>query len=202
MMSAFLTDLRLTIIAGIIATALMVLAVVSFTGEGMPGGQAYLAFLLRWLHVISGIMWVGLLYYFNFVQMPSMAKIPDEQKPAIGNVIAPAVLFWFRWAAVATLATGLSVASLNGYMMDALTLGLSSGVARHTAIGIGMWLGLIMAFNVWVIIWPAQKTALGMIEAPPEAKAKAARLAMLTSRTNTLLTFPMLYAMVSAQNLY
>ena len=201
-MGALLTDLRLTVVAGLIVTALMVLAVVSFTGEGLPGGQAYGAFMFRWLHVISGIMWVGLLYYFNFVQMPSMAKIPDEQKPAIGKVIAPAVLFWFRWAAVATLVTGLGVASMNDYLMDALTLGLSSGVARHTAIGIGMWLGLIMAFNVWVIIWPAQKIALGMVDATPEAKAKAARLAMLASRTNTLLTFPMLYAMVSAQNLY
>jgi len=202
MMIAILSDLRLTLLAGLIATALMVMAVVSVTGEGLPGGQAYWAFLLRWFHVISGIMWVGLLYYFNFVQIPSMAKIPDEHKPAIGKVIAPAVLFWFRWAAVATLLTGLSLAALNDYLMDALSLGLTSGAPRHTAIGIGMWLGLIMAFNVWAIIWPAQKLVLGMVEAAPEVKAKAARVALMTSRTNTLLSLPMLYAMVSAQNLY
>ncbi len=156
----------------------------------------------RYLHVLSGIMWIGLLWYFNFVQIPSMPKIPDEQKPAITKVIAPAVLFWFRWAALATIITGLIVAYLNGYMHEALVLGIGSGGGKNTAIGIGMWLGLIMAFNVWVIIWPNQKKVLGIVEATPEEKAKSAKKALMASRTNTLLSLPMLLSMVIAQNLY
>ena len=156
----------------------------------------------RYLHVLSGIMWIGLLWYLNFVQVPSMPKIPDEQKPAITKVIAPAVLFWFRWAALATIITGLIVAYLNGYVREALALGIGSGAGKNTTIGIGMWLGLIMAFNVWFIIWPNQKRVLGMVESTPEEKAKSARTAMLFSRTNTLLSLPMLLSMVMAQNLY
>jgi uncharacterized membrane protein len=147
-------------------------------------------------------MWIGLLWYFNFVQIPSMPKIPDEQKPAIGKVIAPAALYWFRHAAMATIVTGLILAWYNGYIVQAVTLGLVDGVAKHTAIGIGMWLGAIMWFNVWFVIWPNQQKALGLVESSPEDKAKAARTAMLFSRTNTLLSIPMLFAMVSAQNLY
>ena len=147
-------------------------------------------------------MWIGLLWYLNFVQIPSMPKIPDEQKPAIGKVIAPAVLFWFRWAALSTIITGLIVAYLNGYIHEALVLGIGSGGGKSTAIGIGMWLGLIMAYNVWFIIWPNQKRVLGMVECTPEKKAKSARTAMLFSRTNTLLSLPMLLSMVMAQNLY
>jgi uncharacterized membrane protein len=152
-------------------------------------------FFMRRLHVLSGVMWIGLLWYFNFVQIPSMPKIPDEQKPAVGKVIAPAALFWFRWAALATVVTGLLLAWMNGYF--AAALGFTKGV--H-AIGIGMWLGLIMAFNVWFIIWPNQKKALGIVQVGAEEKAKAARLAMLTSRTNTMLSIPMLYCMVAQQN--
>lgn len=163
---------------------------------------AWITFFFRWLHVLSGVMWIGLLWYFNFVQIPNMAKIPDEQKPAIGKVIAPAALFWFRWAALATVATGLVVAGLNDYIGQALILGIGDGVAKHTAIGIGMWLGLIMAFNVWGVIWPNQKKALGIEQVDAEAKKRAARIAMLFSRTNTMLSIPMLYAMVSAQNIY
>ena len=147
-------------------------------------------------------MWIGLLWYLNFIQIPSMPKIPDDQKPAIGKVIAPAVLFWFRWAALSTIVTGLIVAYLNGYIHEALVLGIGSGGGKNTAIGIGMWLGLIMAFNVWVIIWPNQKIALGIVSANDDEKPLAARKAMLFSRTNTALSIPMLYAMVSAQNLY
>lgn len=163
---------------------------------------AYWAFFFRWLHVLSGVMWIGLLWYFNFVQAPSMPKIPDEQKPAISKVIAPEALFWFRWAALATVVTGLILAWLNGYIGEALILGLAGDVPKHAAIGFGMWFGLIMAANVWFIIWPNQKIALGMVEADAAAKAPAARKAMLASRTNTMLSIPMLYAMVSAQNLY
>ncbi len=147
-------------------------------------------------------MWIGLLWYFNFVQIPNMPKIPDEQKPAIGKVIAPSALFWFRWSALATIITGLIVSYLNGYAHEALALGIGSGGGRNTAIGIGMWLGLIMAFNVWFIIWPNQKRALGIVDCDPELKAKSARTAMLLSRTNTVLSLPMLMTMIAAQNLY
>jgi len=162
----------------------------------------WLVFLFRWLHVLSGVMWIGLLWYFNFVQLPNMPKIPDDQKPAISKVIAPAALFWFRWAAMSTLITGLILAWLNGYLVDSIALGLTSGVAKDAAIGFGMWFGAIMAYNVWMIIWPNQKIALGMVEAAADAEPAAARKAMLASRTNTMLSIPMLYAMVSAQNLY
>jgi len=162
----------------------------------------YLTFFSRWLHVLSGIMWIGLLWYFNFIQIPSMPNIPDNEKPAISKVIAPKALFWFRWAALATIITGLSTAHLNGYLINALTLGIIDGVEKHTAIGIGMWLGIIMAYNVWMIIWPNQKIALGIVSANDEAKPIAVRKAMLFSRTNTALSIPMLYAMVSSQNLY
>jgi uncharacterized membrane protein len=162
----------------------------------------WLIFLFRWLHVLSGVMWIGLLWYFNFVQTPSMAKIADEHKPAVTKHIAPEALFWFRWAALATVVTGLILAQMNGYVESALALGFTDGVAKHAAIGFGMWLGLIMAANVWFIIWPNQKKVLGMVEVAADEKAKAARTAALASRTNTMLSIPMLYAMVSAQNLY
>ena len=201
-MAGILSNLRSTVIAGFVLTVVMVVIVVGATGEGAPGDSAWIAFMWRWLHVLSAVMWIGLLWYFNFVQIPNMGKIPDEQKPAIGKVIAPAALWWFRWAAMATIVTGLLLAAGNGYLVEALTLGLSDGVAKHMAIGIGMWLGIIMWFNVWFIIWPNQKKALGMVEVDAETKAAAARMAMLFSRTNTMLSFPMLYAMVSAQNIY
>ena len=147
-------------------------------------------------------MWIGLLYYFNFVQVPNMSKITDEQKPAITKVIAPSALFWFRWAAFVTVVTGLIVAYLNGYAHEVMTLGIGSGGGKYTAIGIGMWLGLIMAFNVWFIIWPNQKKVLGIVEATAEEKPGAAKKALIASRTNTLLSLPMLLSMVAAQNLY
>ena len=162
----------------------------------------YLAFFSRWLHVLSGVMWIGLLWYFNFVQIPSMPNIPDNEKPAISKVIAPKALFWFRWAALATILTGLTTAHLNGYLINALTLGILDGSQKHTAIGFGMWLGIIMAYNVWMIIWPNQKIALGIVEAEQEKKPIALKRAVLTSRVNTLLSIPMLLSMVAAQNLY
>ncbi|MHA1598013.1 MAG: urate hydroxylase PuuD [Alphaproteobacteria bacterium] len=200
-MSGILTNLRNTIIAGLVLTILMVLWLGTASGDEFLLDVTYQAFILRWLHVISGVMWIGLLWYFNFVQIPNMPKIPDDQKPAIGKVIAPAALFWFRWGAMATIVTGLLLASINGYLVESMTLDGLSG-SKNMAIGIGMWLGIIMWFNVWFVIWPNQKKALGMVEVDADAKAAAARTAMLFSRTNTLLSFPMLYAMVSAQNLY
>jgi uncharacterized membrane protein len=200
-MGSLLQSLSKTIHASIILTILL-FSSLHFFGDGFAFDRIFWSWLFRYLHVIAGIMWVGLLWYLNFVQIPSMPKIPDEQKPAISKVIAPAVLFWFRWAALATIVTGLIVATLNGYVHDAMILGIGSGFGKNTAIGIGMWLGIIMAYNVWFVIWPNQKKALGMIECTPEEKAKSARTAMLFSRTNTLLSLPMLLSMVAAQNLY
>ena len=173
-----------------------------FLNGGFDFDLLFWSWLFRYIHVLVGIMWIGLLWYFNFDQIPNMAKIPDEQKPAISKVIAPSALFWFRWAAFATIVSGLILSYLNGYLHDAMTLGIGSGGGKSTAIGIGMWLGLIMAFNVWFVIWPNQKKALGMVETDPESKAKAAKTAMVFSRTNTLLFLPMLLSMVAAQNLY
>ena len=173
-----------------------------FFGGDLSFDSLFWSWLFRYFHVISGIMWIGLLWYLNFVQIPSMPKLTDEQKPAITKVIAPAVLFWFRWAALATIITGLIVAYLNGYVHQALALGIGSGGGKNTAIGIGMWLGLIMAFNVWFIIWPNQKKVLGIVEATPEEKPVALKKAVIASRINTLFSFPMLLSMVAAQNLY
>lgn len=152
-----------------------------------------IVFFVRYLHVLSGVMWIGILWYFNFVQIPCMPRIPDEQKPAIGKVIAPEALFWFRWGAAGTVLFGLILAYLNGYLHEAMTL-------QQPNIGFGMWMGLIMAFNVWFIIWPAQKIALGIVEADADKKPAMARRAMLFSRTNTLLSIPMLFSMISYQN--
>ena len=173
-----------------------------FFGGDLSFDRLFWSWLFRYFHVISGVMWIGLLWYLNFVQIPSMPKFTDEQKPAITKVIAPAVLFWFRWAALATIVTGLIVAYLNGYVHQALALGIGSGGGKDTAIGIGMWLGLIMAFNVWFIIWPNQKKVLGIVEATPEEKPISLKKAVLASRVNTLLSLPMLLSMVAAQNLY
>ncbi|MEC7646942.1 MAG: urate hydroxylase PuuD [Pseudomonadota bacterium] len=198
-MAAILTSLQNTVIAGIVLSAVLF---GMYIGTGGVVDHGFYAFLFRWLHVISGVMWIGILWYFNFVQIPNMPNIPDDQKPAISKVIAPAALWWFRWGAMATLVTGIILAALNGYLIEAIALGGIDGVMKHTMIGIGMWLGTIMFFNVWFVIWPAQKIALGIQEADADAKAAAARRAMLFSRTNTLLSIPMLFAMVSAQNLY
>ena len=195
-MGVILQSLGRTVAASVVLVILLALLV-----GNVPMSQAWGAFVMRWLHVVSGVMWIGLLWYFNFVQIPSMPKIPDEQKPAISKVIAPEALFWFRWAALATVVTGLVLASLNGYVMDALMLGKGAG-GKSLAIGIGMWLGLLMAYNVWMIIWPNQQKALGMVEATPDQKKASARIAMLTSRFNTMASVPMLYFMVAAQNIY
>ncbi|MSO89592.1 MAG: hypothetical protein EXQ89_06465 [Rhodospirillaceae bacterium] len=181
------------LLLGLILTILFMAATDTFALN-----RIWFAFFFRWFHIVSGVMWIGLLWYFNFVQIPSMPKIPDEQKPAVSKVIAPAALFWFRWAALSTVITGLLVAWFNGYFVDALLLGVTNGGSVERQIGIGMWLGLIMAFNVWFIIWPNQQKALGLVPAEPDAKKAAARLAMLTSRFNTMLSIPMLYSMASA----
>ena len=200
-MGNFLSSLSKTIHASL-GLAIILFLGLFYQNDGFTFDMLFWSWLARYTHVIFGIMWIGLLWYFNFVQIPNMAKIPDEQKPAIGKVIAPAALFYFRWAAALTILSGLILGYLSGYLHDAMTLSIGSGIPKHTAIGIGMWLGIIMAFNVWFVIWPNQKRALGIVECEPEVKAKSAKTAMLFSRTNTLLSLPMLLSMVAAQNLY
>ena len=200
-MSNLLSSLSKTIHVSAIIAILLFLGMF-FQNDGFAFDRIFWSWLARYIHVIVGIMLIGLLWYFNFVQIPNMAKIPDEQKPAIGKVIAPAALFYFRWAAAFTVLSGLILAALNGYLHDAMTLSIGSGIPKHSAIGIGMWLGIVMAFNVWFVIWPNQKRALGIVECDAELKAKSAKTAMLFSRTNTLLSVPMLLTMVAAQNLY
>ena len=148
--------------------------------------------LLQWLHVFFGVLWIGLLYYFNFVQIPTMPTVPAELKPGVSKYIAPNALFFFRWGAALTVLTGALLAYVLGYLVEALTL-----QPAYRLIGVGMWLALIMAFNVWVIIWPNQKKALGLVEADDATKAASARTAMIASRINTMLSIPMLYAMTT-----
>ena len=200
-MSNLLSSLSKTIHTSL-ALAIILFLGLFYHNDGFSFDTLFWSWIARYIHVVVGIMWIGLLWYFNFVQIPNMGKIPDEQKPAIGKVIAPAALFYFRWAAAFTVLSGLILAGLNGYLHDAMTLSIGSGIPKHTAIGLGMWLGLIMAFNVWFVIWPNQKRALGIVECDPELKAKSAKTAMIFSRTNTLLSIPMLLTMVAAQNLY
>jgi hypothetical protein len=154
-MAAFFSSLNRTILAGIVITLVMMGVAGTF---GRMGDHGWWTFCMRWLHIGSGVMWIGLLWYFNFVQTPSMPKIPDEQKPAVSKVIAPTALFWFRWAALATVVTGALLAAMNGYIVQALSI-----QPPVQAIGVGMWLALVMAFNVWFIIWPNQKKALGIV---------------------------------------
>ena len=205
-MAAILTSLQNTVIAAFVLAGVVLLVAVG--PLGLTIDHSFGAFVFRWLHVTVGVMWVGLLWYFNFVQMPSMPKIPDEQKPAIGKVIAPEALFWFRWAAMATIITGIVLATMNGYLVQAYTLGMSEGFAvpKHIMIGMGMWLATIMWFNVWFVIWPNQQKALNIENKFPDLaapdKAAAARTAMLFSRTNTMLSVPMLFCMVGAGTLF
>jgi len=208
-MAAVLGNMRNSLIAGFIL-ALVVFVLYGLIAGGLTSilaSQGFWAFVLRWLHVLSAILWIGLLYYFNMVQIPMMPKIPDEQKPAVSKFIAPEALWYFRWAAMATIATGLILAALNGYFLDAVTLGATSGfnVPGNTLIGIGMWLGTIMWFNVWFVIWPNQQRALNIENRFPDLtkdqKAGHGRTAMLFSRTNFVLSIPMLFCMVGASHL-
>jgi uncharacterized membrane protein len=188
-MGAIFQSLGRTIIAGVVLLVILLVAAGTF---GRMGGEDYWTFFMRYLHIASGVMWIGLLWYFNFVQTPSMPKIPDEQKPAISKVIAPEALFWFRWSALATVITGLLLAGMLRFLVPALML--QSG---YKPIGIGMWLALVMAFNVWFIIWPNQKKALGIVQVEAAEKAAAAKMAGMTSRFNTMLSIPMLYCMAA-----
>ena len=200
-MGNLLSSLSRTVHVSLAITVLLFLGLF-YQNDGFSFDALFWSWFAQLVQVITGIMWIGLLWYFNFVQIPNMARIPDEQKPAINKVIAPAALFYFRWGAVLAILSGFAIMALNEYLYDAMTLSIGSGIPKHTAIGIGMWLGLIMAFNVWFIIWPNQKRALGIVECDPEYKARSARRAMLFLRVNTLISIPMLLTLVAAQNLY
>jgi uncharacterized membrane protein len=156
------------------------------------------AFLIRWLHIISGVMWIGHLWYFNFTQTPTMPKIPAELRPAVVRYILPEALFWFRWGAMFTLIFGLILAWLLGFIGQALSLGIGQHDLHFTLIGFGMWFGIIMWFNVWFLIWPNQKKVMGLVTATPDEVNAARRTAGLASRVNTMLSIPMLYAMASS----
>ena len=206
---AFLGNLRNVVIAGFVLAIALVGLYCTLAGFD---GQTFELFTLRWLHIICGVMWVGLLWYFNFVQIPTMPKVPDELKKGVTGYIAPQALFWFRWAAMGTIFFGIVLAFRSNYLFQAYSLDLSQGLAgwpvvpKYLAIGIGMWLGTIMWFNVWFVIWPSQQKALNIggkfsdLAAPD--KAAAAKTATMFSRINTLLSIPMLFSMVAAGHLY
>jgi len=163
---------------------------------------AWWAVAFRWLHVIAGIMWIGHLWYFNFTQTPTMPKIPQEYRPGVARYILPEALFWFRWGAMLTLILGLILAWLQRDALHTIEIGFGDRLPKSAAVGIGMWLGAIMWFNVWFIIWPNQKKNMGLVQATAEQRARAARIAGLTSRFNTMLSIPMLYGMVLGAHFY
>ena len=183
-MGKFFSNLHLVLLTGLVLAIVLIYAFSGWTGGG---AEAITNAVFRWLHLFFGVIWIGLLYYLNFVQVPTLPKVPVELKRGVSGFIAPSVLFFFRYGALLTVLTGLTIAFHNGYGADGYNL-----------IGIGMWLAIIMAANVWFVIWPAQRKILGLVEASDEAKAKAAPIALAASRTNVILSLPMFYAMVSA----
>ena len=204
-MAAFFSNLRNTVLAGFGLAFIVFLIYLAFA---QFNGFIFWPFLVRWLHIGSGVMWIGLLWYFNFVSTPTMPKIPDELKGGVSRFITPAALFWFRWAAMSTIIWGIILAAMYGYLLEAYTLDLIEGLIDLKAIliGIGMWLGTIMWFNVWFIIWPNQQKALNIDGKYPdlskEAKAASAKTAGQFSRINTLLSIPMLFCMAGATHLF
>jgi len=204
-MAGLLSNFRTTMILSVILAIIMLIA---YSQSPLGLGTIYWQAVFRWMHVVFGIVWIGLLYYFNFVQIRKMPDIPAELKPAVSKYIAPEALFWFRWAALFTVLAGFGILGLSGrlYAEKVMTFGFAGGSTPndrgYALMGIGVWLALIMFLNVWGIIWPNQKIALGIKDGTAEAKAKAARIAMLASRTNTLLSLPMLTSMAMYQTLY
>jgi uncharacterized membrane protein len=187
---------------------LTVVVLAVYLSQADLNGYTFWPFILRWLHILCGVMWIGILWYFNFVQTPTMPKIPDELKPAIGRHIAPEALFWFRWAAMGTIVFGVLLAAMKGYLLSAYTLGATQGFGNIGVImiGLGMWMGTIMWFNVWFVIWPNQQKALNIANAhpslSPEDKAAAAKTAGLYSRVNTILSIPMLFCMAASPHIF
>ena len=187
-MAKFFGNLHLVLAVGLLLAIAVML-------QWAPSAPVTAVAIMHWLHSFFGILWIGLLYYLNFVQVPTMPSVPAELKKGVTGYIAPKVFFFFRYAALLTTILGLAIAAHAGYLVDALLL---RGEGNVTLIGLGMWMALIMFFNVWVLIWPAQKKILGLVEATDEAKAKAAPVALAASRTNLLLSLPMLYCMVQS----
>ena len=189
-----------TIIGGFVLAIIIMLVT---KGNHMVAGVSANAIII-WLHVLSGITWIGLLYYFNFVQVPALGEAAgDEGGPGgagIAKYVAPRALWWFRWGALATWLTGAAFLLHKGQFLNAFLLGLNTDPINQYAmtIGVGAWLGTIMLFNVWVLIWPNQKKVLGMVEATAEEVAKAKNTAFLASRSNTLMSIPMAMSMVGA----
>ena len=189
-----------TIIGGFVLAIIIMLVT---KGNHMVSGVHANA-LIIWLHVLSGITWIGLLYYFNFVQVPALGEAAgDEGGPGgagIAKYVAPRALWWFRWGALATWVTGATFLAHKGQFVNAFLLGLNTDPVNQYAltIGVGAWLGTIMLFNVWVLIWPNQKKVLGMVEATADEVAKAKNTAFLASRSNTLMSIPMAMSMVGA----
>jgi uncharacterized membrane protein len=202
---AILSNFRNTMILSVILAAIMIFAFGMHSSNGFD--QTFWQAFFRWVHVFFGILWIGLLYYFNFVQIRVMPSVPAELKPAVSKYIAPEALFWFRWAALCTVLAGLILGWLRGYLAEVLTFGLAGGFNPHQDVqfalmGVGVWLAIIMFLNVWGVIWPNQKRALGLVPADDATKAKAARVAMLASRINTLLSLPMLVSMTMYQTIF
>jgi uncharacterized membrane protein len=206
-MAAFLGNLRNTLILGVVLAILMLIAYAQLSPHHF-NDRTYWEAVFRWMHVFFGILWIGLLYYFNFVQARKMPEIPAELRPAISRYIAPEALFWFRYAALMTVLAGIGVAALRGsdYAANVFTFGLAGGydASKHgyTLMGIGIYLALIMFLNVWGVIWPNQKKVLGIVPADDAAKAAAGRIAGMASRINTLLSLPMLTSMAMYQSLF
>ena len=206
-MAAFFSNLRNTIVAGLVLVV-VVLAIHFWQVGGFALDSAFWLYFVRVLHIWSGIMWIGLLYYFNFVSTPTTPSIPAELRPALGKYITPAALFWFRWGAMGTIVFGIILAALNNYLIQAYTLDATEAFANPTTtiIGIGMWFGTIMWFNVWFLIWPNQQKALNIDnrypDLPQPEKDASAKTAGMASRINTMLSIPMLFAMVATAHLY
>ena len=207
-MAAFFSNLRNVVMAGFILA--LILLVIYWSQTAVVIDQNFWQFVVRWLHVISGVMWIGLLWYFNFVSTPTTPKIPEDLRPALGKYITPAALFWFRWAAMSTIIFGITLAVLQDYFVQAVTLDIADPNGRFNdphilLIGIGMWLGTIMWFNVWFVIWPNQQRALNIDNAYPDltkdARGNAGKTAGMFSRINTLLSIPMLFCMVARMHL-
>ena len=194
-MASFLNDLRLTISLSLILSTLFI-SLIIYLGD-FQGIIIFWIWFLRLVHVIAGVIWVGLLFYFNFIQIPNMVKIPENQKSAISNIIAPSALFWFRWSAMATIIFGIMLAYFQGYIVEAFTLS-----ETHWVIGIGMYLGIIMFLNVWLVIWPNQKKVLGIIKVEENEKKLSSKRAFNFSRLNLVLSIPMLISMTVHQNLF
>lgn len=205
-MAGLLSNFRNTLVLSLVLALVMIFAF----GRIAPGGfdLGFWQAALRWVHVVAGILWIGLLYYFNFVQIRVMPQIPGELKPAVSKYIAPEALFWFRWSSLVTVLAGLTVMVLRGhaYAAEVLSLGFAGGLVQgdqqYVLMGLGVWLAIVMFLNVWGIIWPNQKRALGIVVVDDDRKARAARIAMLGSRTNLLLSLPMLTAMAMYQTLF